>query len=319
MIIHYKESFANYEIHFQKELTYMDNFSFVPVNITEKGGKTPHIFQTPLLFSPYGIQTRPNQKQSLDLSFMNKSKDKTLVKFFENLQKIYKIVQKHYGKEYHVNPFLKKTAFGECLRLKVNGKLAIFDQTKSHIDTISSFSYGWFLINLHGLWISEKELWFQWYLVQAKIYEPIHSQEYLFIDDEDSDPPSDSLNKFQHSKSQHNVDDKYSKMLKMGVPKEAVDRQRALDLAQVPIRVQTPQRIPPPPPPPMTPSSRGSSNSTSKAPSVQKITSNELKSVVLKKSEERVLGPEIDRDMGYFEPPSLSDIQGMLKKLKPIS
>lgn len=314
MIIHYKESFANYEIHFQKELTYMDNFSFVPVNITEKGGKTPHIFQTPLLFSPYGIQTRPNQKQSLDLSFMNKSKDKTLVKFFENLQKIYKIVQKHYGKDYHVNPFLKKTAFGECLRLKVNGKLAIFDQTKSPIDTISSFSYGWFLINLHGLWISEKELWFQWYLVQAKIYEPIHSQEYLFIDDEDGDTPSDSQNKPPNI-----VDDKYAKMLKMGVPKEAVDRQRALDLAQVPVRVQTPQRIPPPPPPPMTPSSRGSSKSTSKAPSVQKITSNELKSVVLKKSEERVLGPAIDRDMGYFEPPSLSDIQGMLKKLKPIS
>ena len=313
MIIHYKESFANYEIHFQRELTYMDNFSFVPVNITEKGGKTPHIFQTPLLFSPYGIQTRPNQKHSLDLSFMNKSKDKTLVKFCENLQKIFKIVQKHYGKEYHVNPFLKQTAFGDCLRLKVNGKLAIFDQTKSPIDTISSFSYGWFLINLHGLWISEKELWFQWYLVQAKIYEPIHAQEYLFIDEE-SDPPFDS-----QSKSPNKVDDKYAKMLKMGVPKEAVDRQRALDLAQVPVRVQTPQRIPPPPPPPMTPSSGGSSNSTGKAPSVQKITSNDLKSVVLKKSEERVLGPAIDRDMGYFEPPSLSDIQGMLKKLKPIS
>lgn len=301
MIIHYNDSFSRYNIRFQKPLSYMDDFTFVPVKITEEGCRDPCILQTPLLFSPYGIQTR-DSKQSVVLSFLNRKNDKSLDKFYEHLRNIYNIVRTKYSKKYTVNEFLRETMYGECLRLKVNNHLSVFDQTKERTHTIPSFSYGWFMMNLHGLWISENQLWFQWYLVQAKIIVPIHFQEYMFIDDSpDPEPPP--------TRSPKN--DKYEKMLKMGVPKDAVDRQRSLDMNQI-SRTQVPNKpgIPPPPPPPIGgfPDSGGG---------IPKITSAEIKNVRLKKMNRPPEKPKILED-GYFEPPSLDDIQTMLKRLKPI-
>lgn len=306
MIIHYNETFSQYHIRFQKPLSYMEDFTFIPVKITKEGFRDPCIFQTPLLFSPYGIQTRDN-KQSIVLSFLNRKNDKTLDKFYGHLQNIYKIVNTKYIDKYHVNDFLRETMYGECIRLKVNHQLSVFDQTKTRIPTISSFSYGCFLINLHGLWISDKQLWFQWYLVQAKIIEPIHVSEYLFID-EPSNTPIDKVDDEVVVK-----DDKYQKMLKMGVPKEAVDRQRSLDLNQRTVtQISKKPGIPAPPPLPIGGSDR------SHAPA--KITSTDLQKVVLKSTSTTPLPPRAKNDEdGYFEPPSLASIQMMLKRLKPIS
>lgn len=308
MIIHYNDAFKHYNLRFQKPLSYMEDFTFVPVKITKGSLREPCIFQTPLLFSPYGIQTRET-KQSLVLSFMNRKNDPTLDKFYEHLRNIYKIVNAKYGEKYRVNAFLRETMYGECLRLKVSSQLSVFDQTKTRIPTISSFSYGCFLINLHGLWISDKQLWFQWYLVQAKIIEPIHASEYLFIDE-----PSDTrVEKVGEEVTDDNTEDKYQKMLKMGVPKEAVDRQRSLDLRQTPL-TQIPRKpgIPAPPPLPIG----GSERSSEPGP---KITSTDLQKVVLK-SISKPLPPKAKvADDGYFEPPSLASIQTMLKRLKPIS
>lgn len=299
-IIHYNDSFLQYHIRFQKPLCYMDDFTFVPVKITRETDRKPCIFQTPLLFSPYGIQTREG-KQSLVLSFLNQKNDKTLDKFHGHLKKIHMIVHAKFGEKYHVNEFLRDTMYGSCMRLKVNHNLSVFDQTKAKIPTISSFSYGWFMINLHGLWISDKQLWFQWYLVQAKIIEPIHVSEYLF-----SDEPSESFSETSQRKPES---DKYQKMLKMGVPKEAVDHQRSLDLNQKP-QTQTPKcGIPPPPPPPIGGSSQP----------IPKITSSDLKQVVLKASSHKPKPKKPVSEDGYFEPPSLGDIQTMLKRLKPIT
>ena len=113
--------------------------------------------------------------------------------------------------------------------------------------------------------------------------------------------------------------DKYDKMLKMGVPKEAVERQRALDMTMgvKTQKVKIPYgsaHVPPPPPPPPC-------NSSESHP--KKIEAKDLLSVKLKSSSERVV-PDIkpveeNKEMGYFEPPSVGDIQSMLKRLKPVS
>ena len=111
----------------------------------------------------------------------------------------------------------------------------------SLLSDISSFSYGWFLINLHGLWRPIKKLWFQWYLVQAKIVEPLRVQEYLFLDD-------DEHLKYEDEKDEDPIHDKYSKMLKMGVPQEAIDLQRSIDMQNSAIVPKKGVPIPPPPP-----------------------------------------------------------------------
>lgn len=314
MIIHYKEDISDYHLEFQRELQYTSEYSFIPLKIKADNDKASeydtHLFQTPLLFSPYGIQTQDNKKRTIDLSFMNKSNDANLAHFLKSLQTIYKIVHKKYNKKYRVNTFLKDTIFNECLRIKVNRELMIYDQNKNHLSDISSFSYGWFLINLHGLWRSDKELWFQWYLVQAKIVEPLRVQEYLFLDD-------DEHLKYEDEKDP--INDKYSKMLKMGVPQEAIDLQRTIDLQNRAVAPK--QGIPAPPPPPFL-SKR--SNPITKSSIPKKITADDLKQVVLKKSDktkERDVKSTIrgsNDQMGFFEPPSLDVIQAMLQNLKPI-
>ena len=270
MIIHPKESFSKYKILCQRELQYMDDFSFIPIKIVSDTCRDAHIFQTPLLFVPYGIQVKNNgAKKSIDLSFMNKSNDETLLRFLDNLEAIYSIIQKKYSKKYYVNEFLKDTMFNDCLRLKVNPGTLFFSQNKTPMDTISSFSYGWFLINLHGLWISDKKVWFQWYLVQAKIIEPIRFHEYLFIDDAMDEKPCP-----QTKTKTAPAADKYDKMLKMGVPKDAVERQRHMDMNQIPLS----RKVPTPPTPPPLPSSGGGKVNHNK------ITASDLRGVTLKKS-----------------------------------
>ena len=108
------------------------------------------------------------------------------------------------------------------MRLKINNSL-FFDSDKNLIDTIDPFSYGIFIIQLHGLWINNNNIWIQWYLIQSKIMNPIYFNEYSFIDE-------------NNNQNNQKLLDKYDKMLKMGVPKEAVERQKLLD-----------KNIPPPP------------------------------------------------------------------------
>ena len=53
MIIHHKEDFKQYKIFLCKSLKYSESFTFVPIMVRkEKFNKC--IFQTPLLFTPFG-------------------------------------------------------------------------------------------------------------------------------------------------------------------------------------------------------------------------------------------------------------------------
>ena len=322
MIIHYKDNPTSYKITFQKLLKYTDDFSFIPIKVSKTIGEDTQsanhpkssncVFQTPLMFSPYGIQHN-GSKQTLDISFMNRPNDSHVQIFYENLQKIFTFVNNKFSKRYNVHSFLKDTSFDVCMRLKVGTNVLVFDQMRQKIDTIHSFSYGTFLLDLHGVWISHKpnrEVWFQWYLVQAKIIEPICMQEYIFLDEQE---PQHVTSKEKDDKD--DKDDKYEKMLKMGVPKEAVERQKMIDSTTQsntqPSKTRVSSNIPPPPPPPPQ---------TSMSPFV-KIQASDLQKVSLKPVS---LTPEpktndTNSEMGYFEPPSLGDIQSMLKQLKPIN
>jgi len=290
MIIHHSEDIKLYHLFINKALKYSEKFTFIPIRLKKDKDFIKCIFQTPLLFTPYGIKKTQNDKNIIDISFQNIENDKSQLNFHKNLEYIYNTVYNKYKYDYIVNKFLKNTDFNDCLRLKINDNTKIFDGSKNIIEKIENYSYGNFIIELEGLWLNEENIWFQWNLLQAKVRLPTHLTEYSFIDEI----------------IDHKIrDDKYDKMLKMGVPKEAVERQKLLDN-----KISKPvfNSIPPPPPPPGILPEK-------KINSIPKIKASDLRNVVLKKSKPIEKKP-IKKDPNHFEPPTLEELQTTLSRLR---
>jgi hypothetical protein len=293
MIIHHSENIKSYHLFIQKPLKYSDKFTFIPLRFKKTEEFIKCILQTPLLFTPYGICKTPNNKNIIDISFQNIENDKSQILFHKNLKYIYDTVYEKYKYDYIVNDFLKKTDFNDCLRLKINDNTKIFDESKNMIEKIENYSYGNFIIELEGIWLNEDNIWFQWNLLQAKIKIPTYLNEYSFIDEIII----------------HKIDDKYDKMLKMGVPKAAVERQRLLDGKGTSKEISV-KGIPPPPPPPP-----GMLPERSTTTTVPKIKASDLKNVVLKKGKPINKKP-IKRVSNHFEPPTLEELQTTLSRLR---
>jgi len=292
MIIHHSETLKEYHICVEKPLKYSDKFTFIPIKLQKETKYQKCIFQTPLLFTPFGSQVLMNGKQVIDLSFHNKNNDKAQLTFLKTLTNIYQCVNHKYKDLYRVNRFLKITNFNECIRLKLNDNTSIYDENKNTIKYIDKFTYGFFIIELDGMWLNENKIWFQWTLLQARVKTPTHLSKYSFIDE------IKVVKKLDHK------NDKYDKMIKLGVPKEAVEIQRMLDgLSKIPL-----PPLPPPPPP--------INGLKSKASDIPKISALDLKSVVLKKSHP-MKAKKIIKEPGSFEPPTLEELQTTLSRLRP--
>jgi len=294
MIIHHSENIKSYHLFIQKPLKYSDKFTFIPLRFKKDKDFIKCILQTPLLFTPYGICKTQNNKNIIDISFQNIENDKSQHVFHKNLKYIYDTVYEKYKYDYIVNDFLKRTDFNDCLRLKINDTTKLFDESKNNIEKIENYSYGNFIIELEGIWLNKDNIWFQWNLLQAKIKMPTHLTEYSFVDE----------------LVVHKIDDKYDKMLKMGVPKAAVERQRLLD-GRGPSNKGIPAKgipKPPPPPPGMLPE-------RSTTTTVPKINASDLKSVVLKKGKKIDKKP-IQKEPNHFEPPTLEELQTTLSRLR---
>ena len=283
MIIHHK-NIRDVSLGKKNILKYSEDFSFIPLRILYVNRFRECLFQTPKLFLPYGKQKLNNGKYIIDLSFQNKENDEDNKNFLEILKKIYNTIKEKY-KDYNVNSFLKKTDFDYIMRLKVSLNSRFYDNSKNQLYKIDPFSYGIFIIGLEGLWMHNDEIWFQWYLLQARLEKPTFLNEYAFIEDE------------------KDITDKYQKMKNMGVPEGAIELQKKLDL-------KTNKSSSVPPPPPLPPS-----NFRSSIP-VNKIKASDLQNVVLKKLE------PIKKEKKYsktgFEPPSLEELQITLSKLKKV-
>ena len=291
MIIHHSENLRDYHVCIHKPLKYSESFTFIPLRLQKDKKLRKCILQTPLMFTPFGIQETKNNKKVIDISFQNINNDKSYKYFLKSLQFIYQCIYHKYNKSYHVNEFLKNTNFNECIRLKINDKTSFYDESKNNIDKIDKFTYGYFIIELEGLWINNNDIWFQWNLLQAKVKIKTHLCEYSFIDE------------INYTKKDPKKDTKYDKMLKMGVPIDAINRQKMLD-----------GKIPPPPPPGLPPGI-GSSSESNVIKSVPKINASELRSVVLKKGKP-IHRKKIIKDPNNFEPPTLEELQTTLSRLR---
>ena len=281
MIIHHKNISNDFVLGHKQKLKYSEEYSFIPLRIKNKDKFQKCIFETPELFIPYAIQTLDNMKQVLDLSFQNIENNDNNI-FLEYLKIIYYSIKKKFNK-YKVNNFIKKTQHDYCIRFKLSKDIVLYDSLKNKIKKLESYTYGKFIIYLKGLWIKDNEIWFQWILLQGKSENISPFKEYLFSDEE--------------------TDCKYNKMLKMGVPKEAVELKKRMDLGAPP---------PPPPPPPLP-------NLNNKYTfSIPKIKASDLQNVKLKKTKPSNNKLKQKLKSNTFEPPSLEELQLSISKLKKI-
>jgi len=301
MIIHHTEDLSRYLIALSRPLKYSETFTFIPIRLYLSGKYHKCVIQTPLLFTPFGVQETMNNKRVIDLSFQNKKNDLHQARFLHTLRGIYKTIWRKYKSDYNVNSFLKETDFDECIRLKLTSNTTVFDEYRTPLPSINRFTYGHFIIQLEGIWINKGDIWFQWNMLQARVQIPLHLLDYSFIDD-------------QIMKSSVKIDDKYDKMIKMGVPMAAVMRQKLMDGTCLSTHPGPPG---PPPPPPPPGSSSSSSSSPAKKRSIPEIKASDLQSVKLKKNNHIRLPPK--KMKLSFEPPTLEELQSTLSRLKPVS
>lgn len=177
MFLNYKE-FDKKNINIKNPLNY-NNYNFFKLDYNGKD----IIFETPKLFIPYGINNY-NSKYNLSVSFQNMSNNNDTRIFLNKLQLIEKNI-KIRMKRYNINYFIKNKDKNYLMKLKVDEKILIYDNYKNllSLEKIEKLLYGKFIIYLSGLWESDGNIWFEWNLLQAKIYLPLYLSEYSFSDD----------------------------------------------------------------------------------------------------------------------------------------
>ena len=167
------------DINIKKSLKYSNDFTFVGLSLNKKD----ICIQTPKLYTKYGIN-KNYDKSFINLSLQNIENDNTIKNFKFNLDLIYNFIKRKYY-NYNVVNYLKDLAF----RLKVKDNIKIYDKQKNAIINIMSNTYGNYIIYLQGFWIINKDIYFQWYVLQAKIDLPLHLNDYAFIDESPKNIP----------------------------------------------------------------------------------------------------------------------------------
>ena len=223
MIVHHKEPIQNMKFVLKTPLQFSKEFTFIPIQFK---GNQECMFQTPKLYVPYGKQSIEGKKDYLMISFQNKQNDLQTDKFLKDLHYIYDLIWYQYSDTHNVNPFIKSYNTQDIMNIKLREGILIFDALKNRLDDIPLYSYASFIIHLVGLWVSEDQVWFQWYALQSRVENNVHLTDYAFKDNiapkpipPPPPPPPPNFKK-----------DKYKKMISLGIPTAAVNHQKQIDL-----------------------------------------------------------------------------------------
>ena len=224
----YNQQINQNNINIKKKLKYSEYCTLIPI----KYNNEDLIIQTPKMYIPFGEKFvyNNNNKKYIDISFLNIENDNNIKIFYDNLNIIFNKINNFY--KYNVDEMIKKYNKNDLLRLKITKNILIYDQNKKNIDKIINNTYGSFIIHLYGLWLMNDTLYFHWELLQCKLDMPIYLSEYSFIDD------IKPINKGKGKGKGKNIlpppppppiNSKYDKMIKMGIPKDAVLQKMRLE------------------------------------------------------------------------------------------
>lgn len=184
MILHHKGlKLSENLLRFKKGFKYSEDLSFIPLFYNKK----ELLIQSPNMYIPFEVKkySEKCKKRYLDITFQN-LRDKETLNFIENLSVIFNKVNKVYGK-YDINEFIKQTDIYKWMRFKLEDDSLFFNQNKERINYIPNKTMGVFIFSLNGLWLMKDKVWFNWTILQSKIYTPIKLKEYIFIDDEEKE------------------------------------------------------------------------------------------------------------------------------------
>ena len=184
MILTYKD-INNCNISYLKKLKYSKSFTFIPI----KYNNDDLVIQTPKLYSKYGINNK-YEREFIDVSFLNKENDTSIKKFIDILDEIYLKI----NKKYKTNHFIKDNE--KYIRFKLSSNTIIYDERKKELTNINGNTYGNYIIYLHGIWIKDNIISYEWILLQAKIYTPFYLTDYSFIEDIKNNTINDKYNKY---------------------------------------------------------------------------------------------------------------------------
>lgn len=184
MIVHYKEPIQNMKFCLKTPLQFSKDFTFIPIQF--KGNKEC-IFQTPRMYVPFGVQSpnkpvNKNNKEYIMISFQNKTNDLQTEKFLDDLNYIYDLIKFEYLETHNVNHFIKENDGNHTMNIKLRDNMPTFDTQKNHLDDIPIYSYASFIIHLVGLWVTDNQIWFQWYALQSRVENNVVLNEYAFVD-----------------------------------------------------------------------------------------------------------------------------------------
>jgi len=224
MIYHSKDNLQSLSYALKSPLKYSEDFTFIPLRIKNK----EFIVQTPKVFVPFGIQQNDKSKDYLMISFQNKDNDKNTSKFIKDLQFIYELIRNHFKDKYNVNHFLKEYKNDKIMNLKMDSSPLIFDSSKQICEDIPIYSYASFIIHLVGLWVSNDQVWFQWYNLQSRLENKISLVNYAFKDGSIPKPPPLPI-PLPPRPPLPSTKDKYKRMITMGIPSAAVNQQKLID------------------------------------------------------------------------------------------
>lgn len=269
-MLHYKDN-LKIPIFTKTPLKYSDNYTFIPLQWKQN---QDIIIQTPKLYTPYGVQQNQNSKDYIMVSFQNKTNDIFTQKFLDDLDWIYEQIKEHYLGLKQVNSFIKSYKNESVMNIKLKEDSYIYNHQKIKCDDIPLYSYASYIIHLPGLWVSENQVWIPWYILQTRLENNCKLSSYAFKESVPPPPPPPP--------PPPRIKDKYSKMIHMGIPSEAVKKQRQIDLK--------------------------SGINPGMLQSVQ------LKSVTNQKD----MKTNMKSDMNGFEPPSLDSLQMALRKLRTV-
>ena len=222
-----------------REQCFSSNLSFFPLfyNYSDSNSKkkSPLICQINDLYSKYGVNTySKTSKKSIDLILSEELSD--LINNFNILNTLLESKLKE-----KITIPIRESKYDKFIRCKIPDFCKIYSSNEEliEIDNIKSRMFCDCIIQFRGIWILEesdhvKKVWYDLNLLQVRLDTPVFLKDYAFIDSKKTEisvkTETDCVNNINININNINSKpDKYKKMLAMGIPKCAVDRQMKLD------------------------------------------------------------------------------------------
>jgi len=282
-----------------KKITFKKNISFSKDLFKKsiKYNQNNLFIQTPVLYIPFDI----NNYNKLDISFLNLDKDMEIKLFYDLVNSISnKILNlKSLKDKIFISSIKSKNSiFPERLRLNIIDRkiIKLYNESKEQItfNELKNKTYAKFIICPKDIWITNNKFGINWNIIQIKLYfrTDYFPKEFIFLEDDTN------INN-------NNIYEKYFKMLKRGVPKDAVKQKLLLDNLD-PSIIDKPKLF-----------------NTKKNLNKNNSKNNSLLSEIKLGIKLKATAPNKENDKSKIKyensfAPSLNDIRGILKKMKYI-